>query len=80
MVRVIDGELPARQRGLVTFGGAPIPVAPHLSDAAIRATVGDVPSTPLVEGVRETIKRFSELRDEGRLDTSDIDAELSAKA
>lgn len=80
MVRVIDEELPVSQRGLVTFGGPPIPVAPHLSDAAIRATVGDVPSTPLVEGVRETIKRFSELRDAGRLDTSDIDAELSAKA
>ncbi|MDQ3686822.1 MAG: NAD(P)-dependent oxidoreductase [Acidobacteriota bacterium] len=79
MVRVIDEELPAHQRGLVTFGGAPIPVAPHLSDAAIRTTIGDVPSTPLVEGVRETIKRFIELRDEGRLDTSDIDAELSAK-
>nr|MBA2645337.1 NAD-dependent epimerase/dehydratase [Pyrinomonadaceae bacterium] len=28
MVRVIDEELPAHQRGLVTFGGAPIPVAP----------------------------------------------------
>ncbi|HVF28207.1 MAG TPA: NAD(P)-dependent oxidoreductase [Pyrinomonadaceae bacterium] len=80
MVRVIDEELPAHQRGLVTFGGAPIPVAPHLSDAAIRATIGDVPSTPLVEGVRETIKRFSELREAGRLDTSDIDAELGAKA
>ncbi len=80
MVRVIDEELPAHQRGLVTFGGAPIPVAPHLSDAAIRATIGDVPSTPLAEGVRETIRRFIELRDEGRLDTSDIDAELSAKA
>ncbi|MGI8566010.1 MAG: NAD-dependent epimerase/dehydratase family protein, partial [Pyrinomonadaceae bacterium] len=72
MVRVIDEELPAHQRGLVTFGGAPIPVAPYLSDAAIRATIGDVPSTPLVEGVRETIKRFIELRNEGRLDTSDI--------
>ncbi|HVF88390.1 MAG TPA: NAD(P)-dependent oxidoreductase, partial [Pyrinomonadaceae bacterium] len=80
MVRVIDEELPAHQRGLVTFGGAPIPVASHLSDAAIRTTIGNIPSTPLVEGVRETIKRFVELRDEGRLDTSDIDAELSAKA
>ncbi len=79
MVRVIDEALPPHQRGLVTFGGAPIPVALRLSDAAIRATVGAVPSTPLAEGVRETIKRFTELRDEGRLDTSDIDTERSAK-
>ena len=29
-----------------------------------------------LRGMRETMKRFAELRDAGRLDTSDIDVEL----
>lgn len=58
---------------LVTFDGPPIPIAPAMNDAAIRRVIGDLPSTPLEAGVRETLKRFAELRDAGRLDTSDID-------
>lgn len=73
VVRVINQQLPVNQRGLITVDGPPIPIAPSLSDAAIRAIVGDIPSTPLAVGVRETINRFTQLRDEGRLDTSDID-------
>jgi hypothetical protein len=36
-----------------------------------------LPSTPLEVGVRETMRRFAELRQAGLLDTSDLDAELS---
>jgi len=61
---------------LTTFDGPPIPIAPALSDAAIRRVVGDLPSTPLEIGVHETMKRFAGLRDAGKLDTSDIEAEL----
>jgi nucleoside-diphosphate-sugar epimerase len=64
-------------RGLVTFGGPPIPIAPAMDDAAIRTFIGDLPLTPLEVGVRETMRRFAELRDAGRLDTNDIDSELS---
>jgi nucleoside-diphosphate-sugar epimerase len=63
-------------RELVTFGGAPIPIAPAMDDAAIRRVIGDLPSTPLAAGVRETMQRFAALRDAGRLDTSDIELEL----
>jgi len=64
-------------RGLVTFGGPPIPIAPALDDAAIRKVFGDLPSTRLEVGVRETMRRFAALRDAGRLDLSDIESEVS---
>ncbi len=58
---------------LITFGGPPIPIAPAMDDTAIRNIMPALPSTPLDTGVRETMKRFATLRDEGRLDTSDIE-------
>ena len=64
-------------RQLVTYGGPPIPIAPAINDAAIKRALGDLPSTPLAAGIHETMQRFAELRDAGRLDTSDIESELS---
>jgi nucleoside-diphosphate-sugar epimerase len=58
---------------LITFGGPPIPIAPAMDDAAIRQFIGDLPSTPLETGVRETMDRFAALRDAGTLDTTDVD-------
>ncbi|HEX7296393.1 MAG TPA: NAD(P)-dependent oxidoreductase [Pyrinomonadaceae bacterium] len=57
----------------VTFGGPPIPIAPAMNDSAIRKLIGEIPSTPIEDGIRETLERFSILRDAGRLDTTDID-------
>lgn len=73
----IINEIAASDRELVTYGGPPIPIAPALDDAAIKRVIGNLPSTPLEAGVTETMRRFSVLRDAGRLDTSDIDAELT---
>jgi nucleoside-diphosphate-sugar epimerase len=67
-------------RDLVTFGGAPIPIAPAMSDAAIRKTIGHLPATPLEAGISETMRRFAQLRADGNLDTSDIEVELRAQA
>jgi len=64
-------------RQLATYGGPPIPIAPAINDAAIKRALGDLPSTPLAAGIHETMQRFAELRDAGRLDTSDIESELS---
>ncbi len=58
---------------LITFSGPPIPIAPALDDSAIRRFLGDLPSTPLETGVRETMDRFAALRDGGTLDTRDLD-------
>lgn len=65
-------------RGLVTWGGPPIPIAPALNDAMIRQTIGELPLTPLTDGVRETMRRFIDLQHAGRLDTGDIEAEMRA--
>jgi len=64
-------------RQLVTYGGPPIPIAPAINDAAIKRALGDLPSKPVAAGIRETMQRFAELRDAGRLDTSDIESEVS---
>jgi nucleoside-diphosphate-sugar epimerase len=73
LVRTVDDLLPTEQRGLITFGGPPIPIAPAMDDAAFRKTIGSTPATPLDVGVRETLERFAVLRDGGRLNTNDID-------
>ncbi|HKV40353.1 MAG TPA: NAD(P)-dependent oxidoreductase [Blastocatellia bacterium] len=73
VVRIIDSQLPAASRGLITFGGPPIAIAPELNDRAIRTAIPGLPSTPLIEGVAKTIEMFTSLRDKGRLDLSDIE-------
>jgi nucleoside-diphosphate-sugar epimerase len=60
--------------GTITCAEAPLAIPAEMDDTAIRATLGPLPATPLAEGVRLTIERFAELRGEGRLDTSDLEA------
>ena len=57
---------------LITFGGPPIPIAPAIDDSAIQRAIGSLPSTKFQQGIRATMQRFAELRDAGRLDTSDL--------
>lgn len=78
IARLINQNAPVPPtRELITFGGEPLPIAPAMNDAAIRHVIGDLPSTPIETGVRETMQKFARLRDNGRLDTSDIETELS---
>jgi nucleoside-diphosphate-sugar epimerase len=72
LVAIIERQLPSPSRGLITYGGAPIPMPPALDDRALRSVIAGLPLTRAEDGVRETIERFVALRDEGRLDTSDI--------
>ena len=64
-------------RELASFSGPEIPIAAALDDSAIKRAIGELPNTPLEIGVRETMRRFRELRDKGRLDTTDIDADIA---
>lgn len=59
-------------RGLISAEGAPLPIAYDLDDSALVRDLGDVPRTPLEEGIRETAEIFDRLRIEGRLDTQDL--------
>lgn len=60
-------------RGRITHEAAPLAIPAELDDAAIRAALGELPTTPLAAGVRATVERFAELQREGRLETSDLD-------
>jgi nucleoside-diphosphate-sugar epimerase len=79
VTRIVDVINKEAGSDLATCGGPSIPIAAAINDAAIRRVLGDLPSTPLEVGIRETMKRFGALRDAGRLDTSDIDAELKPR-
>ena len=73
IVRLIDCGLPPQSRGLLSFGGPAIPVAPSMNDRAIRALIGHLSQTSLQDGINDTIRRFSSLHDQGRLDISDLE-------
>jgi len=74
VVQIINRNAAASNSHLITFGGAAIPVPPSMNDAQIRRVVGDLPVTPLESGIEETMERFALLRDEGRLDTNDLES------
>ncbi len=61
-------------RELVTLGTQQIAIAYDLSDDGITRDLGPMPKTSLEDGIRETVTIFRRLRDEGQLDTADLEA------
>jgi UDP-glucose 4-epimerase len=59
---------------LVTYGERQLGIAYDLSDEAFQRDLGPLPATPLADGIRQTLTMFRELKDAGRLDTSDLEA------
>jgi len=78
IVALINENSSSPGRELVTCGGPPLPIAPALDDTAINRAIGELPRTPLAVGIRETMNKFAELRDAGRLDVSDLQTQFSA--
>jgi nucleoside-diphosphate-sugar epimerase len=70
---IINQKASGSDGDLVTFSGPEIPIASSMNDAAIRKVITGLPATPLVDGIEETMKRFALLRDEGHLDTTDLE-------
>jgi UDP-glucose 4-epimerase len=60
-------------RGLIRAAGKPLPIAYDLDDSALIHDLGEVPRTPLEQGIRQTLDIFERLQREGRLDTRDLD-------
>ena len=58
--------------GLVTHGDRQLPIASDLDDTRLEAAFGPLPRTPLAQGILETYRRFVGLREQGRLDLSDL--------
>ncbi len=52
---------------LITAAGPQVPVAFRMNDSALRSTVGEMPRTPLADGIRKTIEGFRALRAKGML-------------
>ena len=57
----------------ITIDGKPNSAPSRMDDSAIRRAVGDLPVTPLQQGVRATLSRFAELLRRGPIDVSDLD-------
>lgn len=67
-------EVLPQARTLVTYGTAQIAIAYDLSDDGLQRDLGPMPKTPLIEGIRQTVAIFRQHLEQGRLDTSDLDA------
>jgi nucleoside-diphosphate-sugar epimerase len=59
-------------RALVTTGERQLPIAFDLDDSRLQDQLGPIAATPLSVGIAETFRLFVSLRDEGRLDLSDL--------
>ena len=57
----------------VTIDGPVLPIPPRLDGRLIDQAIPDLPKTTLRDGVKMTMDHFAMLRDEGRLDTRDLD-------
>jgi nucleoside-diphosphate-sugar epimerase len=62
-----------RAAQLITYGERQIAIAYDLDDTALQCDLGPLPRTPLVEGVRRTLKHFKQLQAAGKLDTADLE-------
>jgi nucleoside-diphosphate-sugar epimerase len=75
MAEVVEeiGNLIPAARGRITFDPTPLALPPELDDSAIVRALGDIPHTPLAQGVRETVERFLRLHQQGRLSLEDLE-------
>jgi nucleoside-diphosphate-sugar epimerase len=58
MSEVVDAILAAAPGAEIRFDDVPLPFPERLEHGAVDRLLGTVPTTPLAEGVRETIERF----------------------
>lgn len=65
-------EVAPEAANLVSHGDRQLPIAFDLDDSRLEAQLGPIPRTSLREGIAETYKRFVALKNEGRLDLSDL--------
>jgi nucleoside-diphosphate-sugar epimerase len=58
---------------LITYGTKQFAIAYDMDESALQRDLGPMPRTNLVEGIRKTLAAFRKLREEGRLDTKELD-------
>ena len=57
IIDMIDDLRPGTRR-LLSFDGPQVPVAYRVDDSNLRASVPDLPKTPLIEGFRRTLAHY----------------------
>lgn len=62
-----------RARDHISAVGPPLPIAYDLDDNALIRDHGEIPITPLAQGIRETREIFERLQRTGKLKTDDLD-------
>ena len=72
-VSYLETAIPSA-RGLITYGGEPLPVAYDFAYDGLEALLGrgSVPFTPLEAGIEATARLFGELKAQGRLHDRDL--------
>ena len=65
-------EVAPGSAGPVTHGDRVLPIAPDLDDSRLDARLGPIPRTPLQRRHRRDLRAVRQLREEGRLDLSDL--------
>lgn len=71
-IRKLEVEAGARP-GSIACAGGPLPVAYAFTSTGLEALLGDVPRTPVDEGIRRTLARFRELQAVGALHVRDLE-------
>jgi nucleoside-diphosphate-sugar epimerase len=67
-------EIEPKAKQLVSHGDKQIPIAFNMDDTALQKELGPMPRTPLKDGIRRTLEIFRKLKNDGRLDTKDLDS------
>jgi len=73
VVQAIEEVVP-RARGLIRCKANPLAIASNFSEQGLKQELGQVPATPLKEGIEQTVEVFRRLHRENRLDLSDLEA------
>lgn len=68
------GEILPASRTLIKAEGNQLPVSYDFDDGLLRKDLGDIPSTPVAEGIRETAEIFARLDRQGTLDIKDLES------
>jgi len=72
-IRLLETAIPAA-KGIITSSGGPLPFPVHFDEAGLTALLNENPVkiTPVLEGIKRTIQKFSELNKKGTLSTADL--------
>lgn len=73
VIQAIEDVVPGA-RGLIRCKAGPLAIASNFSEQGLKQELGQVPATPLKEGIEQTVEVFRRLHREDRLDLSDLEA------